>query len=279
MLKRSAVRLSLLVVASLLAAVPATAQFQPRSLDDPATGEQYHIEGAIGLWSPNTTATILSEGTGPLSGIAGTLIDLKRDLGLTDQRFPEFKAVLRPARRHKLRFQFIPIKHEQQSSLVRDVVFNGLRYQVGLPVNSTLNWKAYRFTYEYDFIVRNRGFVGFLLDAKYTDISASLLSPVNRESIRARAPIPTIGGIARFYVVPNISITGELSGVKLPESLGDEFDVRAHYLDVDIYGTMNFTNNIGAQLGYRTFDVNVNYKDDDYSLNLKGLYFGAVARF
>lgn len=279
MVKRIAARLFLLILASILvAAAPAQAQFQPRSLDDPATGEQFHLEGAIGFWMPSTDMTISSEAL----GIAGSNIDFKKDLGLTDQRFPEFKVVLRPFRKHKLRFQYIPIKFEQQSTLTRDVIFQGQRYRVGLPVNSVLDWKAYRFTYEYDFIVRNRGFVGFMLDAKYTDVFASLRSPVNYETIRARAPIPTIGGIGRFYVVPNISITGELSGFSIPDAVSEEY--KAHYVDFDIYGTLNFTNNIGVQAGYRTFNLGYTIKDEaittDFgSFVLKGLYFGAVARF
>ena len=71
---------------------------------------------------------------------------------------------------------------------------------------------------------------------------------------RARAPIPAIGGIGRVYVVPNISITGEFTGFKLPEQLSTT-RYNAHYVDLDIYGTVNFTNNIGVKVGYRSLDV------------------------
>src|SRR5436189_303739 len=82
-------------------------------------------------------------------------------------------------------------------------------YNIGIPVNSSLDWKAYRIGYEYDFLVRNQGFAGFILEAKYTDINVSLASPVvATQFAHARAPIPALGGIGRVYVVPNISITG-----------------------------------------------------------------------
>lgn len=281
MVKRTAARLTLLLPAALLlAAAPAFAQFTPRTLNDPATGEKYHIEASAGLWLPKTEMTISSEAL----GIQGSDINFKRDLGLTDQKFGDLHVVLRPARKHKLRFGYVPINFEQEAILTRDVIFQGIRYRVGLPVNSQLNWKAYRFTYEYDFIYRNRGFVGFMLDAKYTDVKAALQSPIDLESIHARAPIPTIGGIARYYVVPNISITGEISGFKIPDSVSKQY--KAHYLDLDIYGTLNVTNNVGVQAGFRTFDVGYTIKDDDTvtttdagSFVLKGLYFGGVLRF
>lgn len=258
-----------------LTAAPARAQYTPRSVSDPATGESYHIEGEINWWSPTANAVVSSVGL----GIPGSNIDLKKDLGLTDQRLTDVRLVLRPFRKHKLRFQYTPIRYEQQSNLVRDVVFQGQIYRIGLPVNSTLDWKAYRFTYEYDFLYRDRWFAGVLLDAKYTDVFASLRSPVNFETIRARAPIPTIGGIGRVYVVPNISITGEVTGFKVPKSLAEQADLQAHYLEVDVYGTINFTNNFGAKVGYRALDVLVVPTNDRYSFELRGLYFGGVARF
>jgi hypothetical protein len=262
-----------LVLALLFAAAPASAQFAPRTLNDPATGEAFHIEGSTGFWTPTADMAISSESL----GIAGSAIDFKKDLGLTDQRFHEFHVVLRPARKHKFRFQYVPINFVQESTIRRDITFNGQLYKIGLPVNSLLNWKAYRFAYEYDFLTRNRGFAGFILDAKYTDVKASLASPVTQEFIHAQAPIPAIGGIGRVYIVPNISITGELTGVKIPDSISKEY--KAHYADLDIYGTLNFTNNVGVRGGYRSFDVGYHVDQDTGSFVLKGIYFGVVARY
>jgi len=262
-----------LTAAVLLVASPAAAQFTPKSLNDPATGEQFHIEGAAGFWMPSANMSIASEAL----GIVGSTIDFKNDLGLTDQRFSEISVVGRPARKHKLRFAYIPIEFIQESTIKRDIKFNGQLYAKGLPVNSDLLWKAYRFAYEYDFITKNRGFGGFILEAKYTDVTATLKSPIVEEFIHAKAPIPAIGGIVRVYVVPNISITGELTGVKIPDSISKEY--KAHYADLDIYGTLNFTNNIGVQGGFRSIDVGYHVDSDTGSFVLKGIYFGVVARY
>jgi hypothetical protein len=282
MLNRTSICLyGFLVAALMLTAAPASAQFIRRSLNDPATGEQYHIEGSAGFWHPDATMSVSVSGGGALSGIPGTTIDFMNDLGLTNQRFGELHLVLRPVRKHKFRFQYIPISYHQQATVTRDIIFSGQKYRLGLPVESMLDWKAYRFTYEYDVVSRNRWFSGFLLEAKYTDFLAELDSPTTanpsiHEFAHARAPIPAIGGIVRYYVVPNISITGELSGIKIPKIQNKYV---AHYADLDIYGTVNFTPNVGAQLGYRTFDVGALVKDDSGSFVLKGLYFGAVARY
>ena len=212
-----------LTVALVCLAAPAAAQYKPRTLDDPATGEKYHIEGGADFWFPTADMVVESEQL----GIPGSKIDLKRDLGL--------------------------------------------------PVNSTLEWKTYEFAYEFDFVVKNWGFVGFDLEAKYTDVQVQLASPIASEFARARGPIPAIGGIGRYYFVPNISVTGELTAFKIPDSIDDRYN--AHYIDLDIYGTVNFTNNIGVKGGYRSRDVGYLIKTDTGSLTLKGIYIGAVVRY
>ena len=254
-------------------AAPASAQYRPRSVNDPPTGEKYHIEASAGYWFPSADITVSSEQL----GIPGSQIDLKRDLGLADQRFNVLSVELRPARSHKFRLNYIPVNYTQATTLTQDIVFNGIRYRLGVPVNSVLDWKTYEMSYEYDFVVKNWGYVGFDLQAKYTDVQVSLASPLASEFALARGPIPAIGGVARYYVVPNISITGEFSAFKIPDSIDSRYN--AHYIDLDIYGTLNFTNNIGVKGGYRARDVGYLIKSDSGALTLKGIYFGAVVRY
>ncbi len=265
------------LIAVLGIAAPAAAQYQPRALNDPATGEKYHIEAGADFWFPGADIVIASAGSGTLTGLAGTNIDAKRDLGLVDTRFRALQVQLRPARSHKLRFEYLPVEYTQTATLKTDLVFNGIRYRLGLPVNSDLNWKTYEFGYEYDFVVKNWGFVGFDLEAKYTDVQVSLTSPIAAEFAHAQAPIPAIGGIGRYYFVPNIAVTGELTAFKIPDSINDQYN--AHYIDFDLYGTVNFTNNVGVKGGYRSRDVGYLVKTDSGTLTLKGIYFGAVIRY
>src|SRR5437870_4966827 len=141
MMPRLSVRLysfAAVLAACALCAAPARAQYKPKPLNDPATGEKFHIEAGAGYWSPSADITVQSESL----GIGGDLVDLKKDLGLTDQKFPDFQLLLRPALRHKFRLQYIPIKYVQTGTPARDIVFNGIKYPLAIPVNSTLDWKA-----------------------------------------------------------------------------------------------------------------------------------------
>jgi hypothetical protein len=259
-------------LASGLAASPAAAQYRP-GLNDRATGETYRVELGGYLWPPAPTLLITSESL----GIVGSQIDFVEDLGIERSTFKQLKVVLRPGTKHKLRFEFTPIGYDVESTLRRTIIFNGQRFDIALPVHTELKWRAFRFGYEWDFVYRDRGFVGLLLDLKYTDIEASLSNQfVGTEFVRARAPIPAIGIIGRAYVVPNISITGEFSGFKLP-NIDEDYDGK--YFDFDLYGTVNFTDNFGAQAGYRRLTVFYRVEQDEGDLKMKGLYFGGVVRF
>ena len=108
-------------------------------------------------------------------------------------------------------------------------------------------------------------------------MAVQLTSPVLNEFASARAPLPALGGIGRFYVVPNISITGEVTGFKLPDSIDSRYG--GHYVDIDIYGTVNFSDNFGVKGGFRSLDMGYLVKQDSGSFTLRGIYFGVVARY
>ena len=271
---RSSVAIFVCVGTVLLAASTSAQSGRRGSLSDPATGETYHVEVSGALFNPTPTLLITSEGL----GIPGDQIDFVEEFGIEKKTFKQLRVVLRPARKHKLRYEFIPVSYEQEANITRAFVFNGQRFNVSLPVVAELKWNAMRFSYEYDFVYKDRGYFGLVLDLKYTDVEAAVSNIlIGREFARAQAPIPAIGGTGRVYVAPNVSITGEFTMFKLPESINEDY--RARYYDFDLYGTVNFSNNFGVQAGYRSLSVFYKVETDTGDLKLKGLYFGGVLRF
>ena len=260
--------------AVLLTPARAHAQFTATPFSDPATGERYHVEGAFAWWNPPPHFLIRSESL----GVIGSTIDAVADLGIKQKRIGELRLVLRPGRKHKFRVNYLPMSYSASSTVRREFVFNAIRYRINVPVQTDLSWKTWALGYEYDFLYRDRWFVGFVFQVKATDIQASLQAPLlGTEFARAQAPIPTLGGIARVYVAPNISITGELVGLKIPESIDERY--QAHYFDFDLYGTVNFNDYVGAQIGYRSLDLGYIFEDDHGDFKAKGIYFGGVVRY
>ena len=276
------------LVTCLLAGVAATADAQYRPL--PSTGtktsssssrapinEPFHVEVAFNLWNPVPNFVVSSESL----GIPGTSIDVKADLAVEQKTMYEFRVLLRPAKHHKFRFQYLPMTYTGQTTLSTDLIFNGIKFPVSAQVATDFRWKTYRVGYEGDFVSRDWGFIGVIVEAKYTDARVELNSPlIGKEFVQARAPIPAIGVTGCVYPVKWVAITGEFTAFKLPQGIqGLSNGTEASYFDWDINGTVNFTHNFGAQIGYRTLDLRYSVEKDNGQARLKGLYFGGVARF
>jgi len=162
-------------ILALLSLVPssASAQYRPPDLGSTRVlGEQYHVEVSGSIWNPALFGVISSEQW----GIPGTKIDFIDDLGYKKSRIRDFRIVLRPSQKSRFRIQNTPITYTAETLLNRTLVFNGISFPVSVPIESTFGWKIWRIGYEYDFIYKPRGFVGVLLEARYTDFSAELRS-------------------------------------------------------------------------------------------------------
>jgi hypothetical protein len=278
-MKMSVIRLYVLSSAIVLGVVAApstaSAQYRPVTTGE-AVGEDYHIEAAYSWWNAEPSLIVNSESL----EILGTDVDLITDLGIEKKRLGALDIVLRPSRKHRFRFQRLPIKYEVDAFPVqREFIFNGQLFRIGLPVTTTVDFTTYRFGYEYDFLYFKKGFLGALLDVKYTNVDVTLDSPIGSEFVSATAPIPTVGVVGRGYVLPNLAVNGELSFFRTPEGLQEQLDGNASYTDFDINGTYNFTKNVGAKFGYRRTTVFYDVELDTGDLKFSGLYFGGVVRY
>jgi hypothetical protein len=74
-----------------------------------------------------------------------------------------------------------------------------------------------------------------------------------------------------------MNVTAEVTGFKIPDSIEGRYN--AHYVDVDLYGTINATNNVGVKVGYRSLDLSYKFQEDAGAFTLKGVYVGAVIRY
>ena len=114
----------------------ASAQYRPAG--PPTVGETYHIEATYGWWDAQPELSINSEAL----GIIGSDIDLIEDLGIEKKRLGKFNLTLRPAKKHKFRFEYLPVTYEADTVLRRSFVFNGQQYNVGLPVQTVAQYST-----------------------------------------------------------------------------------------------------------------------------------------
>src|SRR5687768_12772140 len=116
----------------LFAPATALAQYRP-VMTGGGIAEDYHIEAAYGWWNAKPELIVNSESL----GILGDDVDLISDLGIQQHRLGMFDLVLKPTKKHRFKYQHLPIKYETDAFPVsRSFIFNGQRYNIGLPVTT-----------------------------------------------------------------------------------------------------------------------------------------------
>ncbi len=254
---------------------PSTARAQqvgPAAPASSAIGERYHVEASGTLWNPTVSGFISSE----QFGILGSDIDLVNDLGFQQTRFKDFSIVLRPAKKHRFRIQETPIEYMLTTTFHRNIVYNGQSYAVSAPVTADFGWKVWRLGYEYDFLYKPRGFVGVLMEGRYTEFTSSLATTGISEFTDAKGPLPAIGIVGRGYVLPDLALNFEVTGFKLPNV---DTRYQAHYYDWNIYGTVNLNNYVGIQAGWRRMTTFIKVKKDLGDFKFQGMWFGGAVRY
>lgn len=267
----------LVVLGALALATPALAQYSAPKMGSSSTssgapGENYHLEVAAGLWNPTVMGVIASE----QFGIAGSKIDFVKDLKFQQTRFKDFRFVLKASKHNKLYAQYTPVSFSSDTTLTRDIVFNGQKFALNLPIKAGFDWKVWRIGYELDVVSLPRGFLGVTLEGRLTDFGASLKAPATSEFTRAKGPLPAVGAIARVYPVPQFSLTGSVSGFKVPDVSPD---YAGNYIDWEAYGTLNVNRYVGVQGGFRKMSTTVTIKKDFGDMKYTGVWFGAVVRY
>ena len=239
----------------------------------PAVGEDYTIEVSGGAWRPMPSLFASSE----QFGILGTRIDFGSDLGLSRTDHPEVRLTYKLGRQ-KLRVSVVPMRYKQQvEALARPITFHGIRFDAGLPVESALNWNAWRIGYQFDILSFPRYYLGVIGEAKYNQVDLSLETPsLDPEWLKVKAPIPAAGLVLRIYPTRFSPITAEVSGMRLPE--GGLEKGHGYYFDLDVYATLNLARNFGLSFGYRAIDFSYLFEQDSGDLKLKGFYLQAVFR-
>jgi hypothetical protein len=253
----------------------ALAQYRPVA-NGGGIAEDYHIEAAYGWWNAKPELIVNSESL----GILGDNVDLISDLGIEQHRLGKFDLVLKPTKKHRFKYQHLPITYETDAfPVTRSFVFNGQRYNIGLPVSTDVNFSSNSFTYEYDFIHQPWGFIGASIGAKLTTVDVNLESPIGAEFFRQVAPIPAVGFAGRGYVTPNLSIDGEFTFFRIPESLEEQLEGDGSYNDFDLHATYNVNKYVGAQVGWRKTTMFYETATDSGDLKFSGIYFGGVVRY
>jgi hypothetical protein len=264
----------IVIAAAVMAALlgPVSAASAQSSQEFKATGEKYWIDFSFNWWLPALGGSVASDAL----GLIGSTIDFASDLGFSDTREQDLRLVLRPAKKHKFRFQYTPTAFSASSVLTRDISFQGTIYPVSLPVESALTWNVMRFGYEWDFFYRPRGYVGVLFEIRHTTMDAAIDSIVGSGQVEASGPFPSIGVVTRVNATKHLAINAEFSTLKLSDLIPDQ---DFWLLDLDISATYNLARYFGVSGGWRRQNTSLQLAADRGDINFKGFWIGGTVRY
>ena len=178
----------------------------------PALLAQNNLELEGRYWMPRMSGTLRVE-----RGSFATDIDLRDDLGIPDDRFPQGSATLYRGA-HRLRFQYTPIDYSGDQNVSRTVAFLGRLYTVGTRVRSDIEVRHLQLSWAYQF--GNEKFrVGPLVEANGFLLRGALLAPdINppiAEQEKLGFGLPTPGLALDIRPHPAVHLYGEFSGLKV----------------------------------------------------------------
>jgi hypothetical protein len=242
---------------------------------DTATANQdrIRIEIAAGYWHPGLDAIL----SGDAAGQIGTAINLKSDLDYDDRGLPDVHLTVWPARKHQVKFEYFPIKNSSELVLKRDLTFVGGSYRAGETINSTLDWKTYRFVYQYDVVQRRRGSVGAIIELRQTDLQLRLTSSSANNPGRSRIPTPGLGVAGQVNATPRLSFSAEATAFAVPDRADRHYG--GHYIDFSGGATLRVVRHLSAQGGLRSIDIRHLGATNTGKIKLTGPYVRALLTY
>jgi hypothetical protein len=239
----------------------------------PAAAQDHVVELGLMSWGPSPGLTLSSEG---LVGSSISEVDFVQEFGILNKSFPHFRVAL--GRSHKFRLGHAKFSYNPETVISRTFTFRGNTFTLNTPASADIEWDLWTFGYEWDFVSRDRGFLGVVTDLKYNRIKASIDSPALRSAATTEttAPVPTVGVVGRGYVGSVLSLGGEFTALRAGSG---DFDVKFTDFDINASIVPSRRIGIGAQVGYRSVVADYVLDADTGDLKMQGPYFGVIARF
>lgn len=229
--------------------------------------------GARGLyWFPSLSGDVKADN----SGVVGTKLNLKDDLGVGNESFPIVEA-FGGVGRHSVSLAYTPIDYSGQKLLAVGIQFNGKTYAANTNVHTDLELKMLDFQYKYKFLDLDNILAGFSLSAigqvKYIDGYAKIADTTTNTSAEytIKAPIPMIGlgahaGILAGLLEARAMMTGVVySGNHLYEALAELSFTPFPFLDINA--------------GYKIMSLKVDHNDVFLDSTFSGPYVGVTFSF
>lgn len=224
----------------------------------------------LGLYRPDFTTRVRVDDA--VTGISGTLLNLERDLDLTDRKTEAtIDAHFRFAKRHAVEFEYVDLSREDETTLAFGVEYDGEFIGFNEDVVTTFETKVARLAYRLSFINNEKIELSGSFGLHITDLTVglNLVDEVDEDFNDVTAPLPTLGGGFKYRFARNweFQIRGEWLDIEIDNVNGK---LTAGQADLAWFPTRHF----GAAIGYHIWDLGVKASQDSLTGKVDYKYEG-----
>jgi len=209
------------------------------------------------------------------SGLSGTDINLKSDLGLKDEDMPDFRLTWNINENNSLRFAYTSVEYDGDKNVTKTINFDGKTYTAGARVISALDLDYYRLGWIWEFLnaADDKVDIGLLTEIKGFSVKAKLDAPglSISESEDFEGALPALGLTCAVDVYDNFEVNAEISGMTAG-SYG-------YLYDAEIGVKWEPYENFAIEGGYRVLEIKGEDDSDFAKVSIDGPYLGALFSF
>ncbi|MBU0988358.1 MAG: hypothetical protein KKH68_14005 [Proteobacteria bacterium] len=221
-------------------------------------------------WFANINGDISVDG----NNVYGTNLNLEDNLGMDQDSYPVIE-VFGGLGKHHLSLARYSVNYEGSRVLTGNIAFNGLTFNTGTSINTSLDYDVYDFMYRIDLLdlenILAGGSLGIVARVEVFDGSAEVKSALASTSQDFTVPIPMVGlnchvGILADILEARVLVTGiGYSGSTVFDSQADISFTPFPFLDL--------------HAGYRIFYIDVETDDVKLNYNTAGPYVALTVSF
>jgi hypothetical protein len=233
---------------------------------------------SAGTFFPNIdTKVSAASAVNPVSAT----IDFERDLGLDDSAIrPLASFGWRFAKNHKLTVNYFNLDRSGDSISNATITLGGLVIEAGVPVQAFLDVEVFEVSYEYSLVFRENidWSVGLGLSLQRVDIGVLADDGIilGSQDISVNLPLPTLNTAFSYAFTDKLVGRAGLGWLVVEADVSDSTDFNGNIWNGSIGLRYRAFKNIGFDLAWTYFDVDVDYFKRDLIGTLDYRYLGPV---
>ncbi|MEZ5357237.1 MAG: hypothetical protein R3F48_00310 [Candidatus Zixiibacteriota bacterium] len=198
-------------------------------------------------WSIDLEGGLASSGYNDvrIPGSTGTKFSLSEELDAESTPFYRVRLIIGLGKRHSLSFLAAPFQFESSGTLDRDIDFNGMRFDAGVPLKSNYRFDSYRVSYQYTWLDNENLRAGIGFTGKIRDAAIKLSNGLVASEKTNTGFVPLINFAFDWRVGSRVGILFEGDALAAPQG-------RAEDVLLAVY--INATDRIRLRAGYRILE-------------------------